>query len=171
VTLRNTYDRTIPRNRLLNEADRKYKAIKLVKIHAYVPSSLTTSDLSSGVIGMADSPEARTLSDAPDQFEQNGITASRRRRSERIDQIDIARAEEEFYTLSRQLIARAEAAEKTSQLSAATRSGKDSEKGGNASGGGFDLREYLTSSNDANQNAGIKHKVRKNSFMFGSCIV
>lgn len=112
---------------------------------------------------MADSLEARTLDDdlrASDQFEPNGIAASRRRRPEQNDQIDIARAEEEFYALSRQLIARAEAAEKTSQLSAATRSCKDSEKGGNASGEVFDLREYLTSSNDANQNAGIKHKVR-----------
>jgi hypothetical protein len=75
---------------------------------------------------------------APDQFEQNGITASRRRRSERIDQIDVARAEEDFYTLSRQLTARAEAAEEE-LLNCPRRqeSGKDSEKGGNASGGGI----------------------------------
>jgi ATP-binding cassette subfamily G (WHITE) protein 2 (SNQ2) len=95
---------------------------------------------------MADSTEAKSL---------NGELRS----SERIDQVDIARAEEEFYALSRQLTARAEAAEKGSQLSVSTRAGKDWEKGDNVQEV-FDLREYLTSSNDANQSAGIKHKVR-----------
>ncbi len=108
---------------------------------------------------MADSSEARTLNDELKSSDQRSIAASVR--SERIDQVDIARAEEEFYALSRQLTARAEAAvEKASQLSVSTRAGKDSEKGDNAQEV-FDLREYLTSSNDANQNAGIKHKVKK----------
>ena len=106
---------------------------------------------------MADSSEAWALNAGLKAPDQRSIAASRR--SERIDQIDVARAEEEFYALSRQLTARAEAAEKGSQLSVATRAGNDSEKGDNTPEV-FDLREYLTSSNDANQNAGIKHKVR-----------
>lgn len=106
---------------------------------------------------MGDSPEAWAFGGGLKAPDQQSIAASRR--SERIDQIDVARAEKDFYALSRQLTARAEAAEKGSQLSVATRAGNDSEKGGNAPEV-FDLREYLTSSNDANQNAGIKHKVR-----------
>ena len=41
------------------------------------------------------------------------------------------------------------------------RPGFDSDLGceGGESGEAFDLREYLSSSNDANQQAGIKHKV------------
>lgn len=112
---------------------------------------------------MADSPEARALDGVFRPSDQRSIAPSLR--SERIDQVDIARAEEEFYALSRQLTARAEAAEKGSQLSVSTRAGKDSEKGDNAQEV-FDLREYLTSSNDANQNAGIKHKVRNIFSMF-----
>ena len=111
---------------------------------------------------MADFPGESTLNDEGKASDPPSIAASRP--SERIDQIDIARAEEEFYALSHQLTARAEAAEKAS---VATRAGKDSEKGDNALQA-FDLREYLTSSNDANQNAGIKHKVGSVFNMFRS---
>ena len=106
---------------------------------------------------MADPSKPWALSGELKAPDRRSIAASRR--LERMDQIDVARAEEDFYALSRQLTARAEAAEKGCQLSVATRASKDSEKGANAPEA-FDLREYLTSSNDANQNAGIKHKVR-----------
>ncbi|KAK2460203.1 hypothetical protein APHAL10511_007794 [Amanita phalloides] len=80
------------------------------------------------------------------------------RKSDRIDQVDIARAEEEFYALSRQLTARGEAEEeKASQLTFSARAGNDVEKA-NHEPDVFDLREYLASSNDANQRAGIRHK-------------
>jgi ATP-binding cassette, subfamily G (WHITE), member 2, SNQ2 len=69
--------------------------------------------------------------------------------------IDVRRAEEEFNTLSRQLSNRsANTIRKSTDLS------HDPEKGLDAGEGRFDLREYLTSSNDANQKAGIRHKVQ-----------
>ena len=70
--------------------------------------------------------------------------------------IDVRRAEEDFNMLSRQL----------SNRSANSITGRksidsfhDPEKGLDADEEYFNLREYLTSSNDANQKAGIKHKV------------
>ena len=80
--------------------------------------------------------------------------------SHRVDEVDVARAEAEFNELSRQLTIRSEKAidNEQSQSSLSTRAGKDAEKGGEEPET-FDLREYLTSSNDANQRAGIKHKV------------
>ena len=72
--------------------------------------------------------------------------------------IDVRRAEEEFNTLSRQLSNRS-----TNSIRKSTDSfhASDPEKGlpVDADEEYFDLREYLTSSNDANQKAGIKHKV------------
>ena len=67
--------------------------------------------------------------------------------------VDVARAEEQFNELSRQLTIRS-----THSLTDSTATANDVEKGGSEC---FDLREYLTSSNDANQRAGIKHKVRR----------
>lgn len=69
--------------------------------------------------------------------------------------IDVRRAEEEFNTLSRQLSNRT-----ANSIKKSTDASHDLEKGADEEGH-FDLREYLTSSNDANQRAGIRHKVKK----------
>ncbi|KAJ7150350.1 ABC-2 type transporter-domain-containing protein [Mycena filopes] len=66
--------------------------------------------------------------------------------------VDVARAEEEFYALSRQLTQKS----LPGHSGLTTRAASDAEKGGDEEL--FDLREYLTSSNDAQQKAGIKHK-------------
>jgi len=71
--------------------------------------------------------------------------------------IDVRRAEEEFDTLSRQLSNRS--ANSIGKSTGSTATAHDPEKGLDADQERFDLREYLTSSNDANQKAGIKHKV------------
>ena len=65
--------------------------------------------------------------------------------------VDVRRAEEEFNTLSRQLSHRSAKTikESTDSLHDAERADEEY----------FNLREYLTSSNDANQKAGIRHKV------------
>jgi hypothetical protein len=89
--------------------------------------------------------------------------------------VDISRAEHEFFEFSQQLRRRS-AAEAWNNASGETIAAAptlptstsdptvdvDIEKAEKAaqSEGGFDLREYLTSSNDAYQQAGIKHKVR-----------
>ncbi|KAG7452088.1 uncharacterized protein BT62DRAFT_882231 [Guyanagaster necrorhizus] len=72
--------------------------------------------------------------------------------------VDVDRAEQEFNALSRQLTIRSEGDGENNKWK--TASAKDLEKGVSAitEESRFDLREYLTSSNDANQNAGIKHK-------------
>jgi ATP-binding cassette, subfamily G (WHITE), member 2, SNQ2 len=68
--------------------------------------------------------------------------------------IDVRRAEEEFNTLSRQLSNRS-----ANSIRKSIDSSHDPEKGLDADEEYFNLREYLTSSNDANQKAGIRHKV------------
>lgn len=78
--------------------------------------------------------------------------------------VDVIEAEEQFNALARQLSIRSqEVHRKRSELSEATvASETDIEKAISKKGDEppqFDLREYLTSSNDANQSAGIKHKV------------
>jgi hypothetical protein len=70
--------------------------------------------------------------------------------------VNIIQAKKAFGELSRQLTKQSES---VSQSSPSTASGNDIEKGLDPYEGTFDLREYLTSSNDANQQAGIKHKV------------
>ncbi len=78
--------------------------------------------------------------------------------------VDVAQAEEQFHALSRQLTVRSEIGQSNSKLSESTAAGNDIEKGeAGEQGEGFNLLEYLTSSNDANQRAGIKHKVATNS--------
>ena len=76
-------------------------------------------------------------------------------------QVDVAQAEAEFNALSRQLTKRSELArqQSRSQSSVAGTLQQDVEKARVDESDRFDLREYLTSSNDANQKAGIKHKV------------
>jgi hypothetical protein len=66
--------------------------------------------------------------------------------------VDVAKAEQEFNALARQLSRKSQ--EGIMPSGATTRAASDVEKGGNE--GPFDLREYLTTSNDAQQQAGIK---------------
>ncbi|ESK96125.1 pleiotropic drug resistance abc transporter [Moniliophthora roreri MCA 2997] len=80
--------------------------------------------------------------------------------------VDIQRAERQFEELSRQLSIRSNLGKKgdkqqwhQSTHSVASVYSTDLEKGSDPDAASvFDLREYLTSSNDANQQAGIKHK-------------
>jgi hypothetical protein len=74
---------------------------------------------------------------------------------------DVLRAEAEFNALSSQLTKQAsdprEGTLKKTSSTTLAQSNRDLEKAERPAG--FDLREYLTSSNDKNQAAGIKHKV------------
>ena len=77
---------------------------------------------------------------------------------------DVDHAIEEFNVLSRQLRVQSESAARTPDSRAASAktivSSNDIEKGDlRDESPPFNLRAYLTSSNDANQAAGIKHKV------------
>jgi hypothetical protein len=65
--------------------------------------------------------------------------------------VNIEEAKEEFRQLERQL-------SKKSHGSTSRPSDNELEKGAGEQGGAFDLREYLSSTNDANAAAGIKHK-------------
>lgn len=93
-------------------------------------------------------PEEESNHDAP--FSTSQETA--------IHRVDVAGAETAFNELSRQLTIRSEAAMSTTDFADSVAATKDVEKG--AVSQPFDLHEYLTSSNDANQRAGIRHKVR-----------
>lgn len=93
--------------------------------------------------------------------------------------VDVDRAEQDFVELSRELSRRsAVAGQEWASSSASTvhgvvspdKSQKDLEKGrGEEPETTFDLREYLTSSNDANQDAGIKHKVSYIDRLYAYC--
>ncbi|EMD42318.1 hypothetical protein CERSUDRAFT_79900 [Gelatoporia subvermispora B] len=69
--------------------------------------------------------------------------------------VDVAEATAIFNNLSRVLSARSRI--DTNGKAVSSENEKDVEKGGSEEAP-FDLREYLTTTNDANQNAGIKHK-------------
>ncbi|KAK7464484.1 ATP-binding cassette transporter snq2 [Stygiomarasmius scandens] len=107
---------------------------------------------------MADTPgDAATLYDGRDDVEaRRSGTAN----SYSDTGVDVARAEREFNELSRQLSRLSQRdgekgwSKKDQTVVTVT---EDVEKGGDT-GEVFDLREYLSSSNDANQQAGIKHK-------------
>ncbi|KAK1229304.1 ATP-binding cassette transporter snq2 [Marasmius sp. AFHP31] len=115
---------------------------------------------------MADTPgdaatlyEERSLNDVEAQRHMNNHNDSD------VDQgsVDVARAERQFEELSRQLSNRS--ANKRNDGNSTNTVNENNEKKdlekAVASGSTesiFDLREYLTSSNDANQQAGIKHK-------------
>ena len=78
--------------------------------------------------------------------------------------VDVDHAIEEFNLLSRQLFVQSESASRVTDSGAANAnivvSSHDIEKGDLKDElTPFNLRAYLTSSNDANQAAGIKHKV------------
>ena len=95
-----------------------------------------------------------------------GVRISDSPRYEDTNGISVSRAEEEFNALSRQLTARSELGngfEKS--VSTVDVKQKDIEKGDEEKDR-FDLRDYLSSSNDAHQSAGIKHKVRPIRYIF-----
>lgn len=81
--------------------------------------------------------------------------------------VDVERAEAEFNELSRQLSRRSEIARSGSKSSGSTAASGDVEKGVDKDDDRFDLREYLTTSNDAHQKAGIKHKVDFSLILLG----
>jgi predicted TIM-barrel fold metal-dependent hydrolase len=70
--------------------------------------------------------------------------------------VNVQRAESAFHELSRQLSQGTFVNDK--EHGPAGNPPKDIEKGPSDSEQPFDLREYLTSSNDANERVGIKHK-------------
>jgi hypothetical protein len=73
--------------------------------------------------------------------------------------VNIEQAENAFHELSRQLSQGTFVNDKERDAAATRdRTSKDIEKGVFDSEQPFDLREYLTSSNDANERASIKHK-------------
>jgi len=77
------------------------------------------------------------------------------------NQVDIRQAEAEFVQLQRQLTRRDYPDRPQSSTPQPEHPNKDLEKASDDEAEAeerFDLREYLTSSNDANQAAGIKHK-------------
>lgn len=75
------------------------------------------------------------------------------------EKVDVVRAKEEFNELSRQLSSRSETISSLGTQSTQSDAAIHDIEKGSAPNEHFDLREYLTSSNDANQKAGIKHKV------------
>jgi ATP-binding cassette, subfamily G (WHITE), member 2, SNQ2 len=96
---------------------------------------------------MADTPvDAATLYDEKQQDSSPSTSG-----------IDVVRAENEFHALSRSLSKHSGASKR--QLSTITIASQDVEKANGDEAEQFDLGEYLASSNDANQHAGIKHKV------------
>lgn len=89
--------------------------------------------------------------------------------------VNVAAAKEEFAELSRQLSRKSTGINDRNSTSTAKdspRESKDLEKGELAdNSGSFDLKEYLSSSNDANQSAGIKHKVNGVLVWFMFCYI
>lgn len=72
--------------------------------------------------------------------------------------VDVQRAEDIFNELSRQLSRRSTEDPNRTRTGSLADKARDLEKLGTEGEERFDLREYLQSSNDANQSAGIKHK-------------
>jgi ATP-binding cassette, subfamily G (WHITE), member 2, SNQ2 len=74
------------------------------------------------------------------------------------DSVNTIQAKEEFNELVRKLSRKSARHDSHDSSSPQTIEGRDIEKTAGDLEDTFDLREYLTSSNDANQAAGIKHK-------------
>ena len=75
--------------------------------------------------------------------------------------VDVADAEKNFHNLARKLSHKSRSQRTLhNNHDSTTTVGGDPEMGKTGEDEVFDLREYLTSSNDAQQAAGIKHKVR-----------
>ncbi|KIK62247.1 hypothetical protein GYMLUDRAFT_42191 [Collybiopsis luxurians FD-317 M1] len=98
---------------------------------------------------MTDTPDAMTLND--ERMSRIGDIESQipTQNNSVVGHVDVASAERQFKELSRQL-------SRQSQSQKTVTANSDLEKG--AVEDAFDLREYLTSSNDANQREGIQHK-------------
>lgn len=101
---------------------------------------------------MTDTPDANTL--YGDKRSNGQLSTSYVQSSEHVD---VFRAEQEFNALSRQLTVQSQNPQPNSKTSSATAI-QDAEKGEDGTTP-FNLRDYLSSSNDANEQAGIKHKV------------
>jgi hypothetical protein len=82
--------------------------------------------------------------------------------------IDVKVAESEFQSLSRKFSKQGH--EKSSGASSNGSTTKDIEKG-EPQTDVFDLRDYLSSSNDANQQAGLKHKVSTLTPVPSACVL
>ncbi|KAJ7103152.1 ABC-2 type transporter-domain-containing protein [Mycena belliarum] len=72
--------------------------------------------------------------------------------------VDVVKAEQEFEALARQLSQHSQHPLHHSPSGLTTRAASEDIEKGDSSAPPFDLREYLTTSNDAQQQAGIKHK-------------
>jgi hypothetical protein len=106
---------------------------------------------------MADTPvDAATLYDEKRQDSRPGSS-----------HIDVVRAENDFNALSRSLTQQSENHKK--RESSTTVASRDVEKADKDETEPFSLQEYLTSSNDANQKAGIKHKVGFLAYLIVCC--
>lgn len=93
-----------------------------------------------------------------------GSSAEVLTRNHRLTDDVVIKAEEEFNTLARQLTSHSQRDAKNLSQGSSGDHPTDLEKGnGTDASEVFDLREYLTSSNDAYQKAGIKHKVRSST--------
>ncbi|KAJ7135007.1 ABC-2 type transporter-domain-containing protein [Mycena crocata] len=105
-------------------------------------------------MNMADTPgDASTLNEEPRTISHRAVS------SPGLDSVNVEKAEHEFNELARSLTKQSHAAVATRQRSrstATTHAASDVEKA--VEDEPFDLREYLASSNDAQQQAGIKHK-------------
>ncbi|KAG2022687.1 ABC transporter [Coprinopsis cinerea AmutBmut pab1-1] len=101
---------------------------------------------------MANTP-ADTLTLNGDPASSGDLSITRHRPTDDV----VAQAEEEFNALSRQLTSHSQRDVKRVSKKLSTET-TDVEAANSDDGQVFDLREYLTSSNDANQRAGIKHK-------------
>ncbi|KAJ3769074.1 hypothetical protein FB446DRAFT_649331, partial [Lentinula raphanica] len=103
---------------------------------------------------MADTPDVRTL------YEEQRVDdiESQLPNENTGHHVDVSSAERQFNELSRQL-SRQYSIKKSTLATASVETAQvnDIEKGAEEEES-FDLREYLTSSNDANQQAGIQHK-------------
>ncbi len=112
-------------------------------------------------------PDARTL------FTEDRKTEASARWHENISpndvdghHVDVASAKRSFNEFSRQMSGLTQRKSQDTM-----HGGPDVEKAAEEDAEPFDLREYLTSSNDANQAAGIKHKVYFVSFSQSSIFI
>lgn len=105
---------------------------------------------------MADTPDATTL------YEEHRAIDMDSHAPLETDRVNVSSAERQFNELSRQLSRQMSlhSQKKASTTRSSAETAKDPEKGVEQEDL-FDLREYLSSSNDAHQQAGIKHKVRR----------
>ncbi|KAJ7597296.1 ABC-2 type transporter-domain-containing protein [Mycena floridula] len=123
-----------------------YDKASLEKLHKSL--SLASEPLLSFHSPMADTPgDGATLYN---ELRPAGLSSPSESR------IDVVDAQEQFNALARRLSRPTD--DDSNSNSTAKANGNDIEKGGEGENDAFNLLEYLTASNDANQAAGIKHK-------------